>query len=81
MESASGPLCTRPFLELAAAAGWHREIVALLWSDLHDGRAHISRSLTRTRAGLEFPCTKTGKPLKIKIPTSAQAALEEHRKR
>lgn len=82
MASASGPWCTKPFLQLAVATGCRRgEILALRWSDIEDGRAHINRSLTQTRAGLECKSTKTERPRTVKIPESAIAALEEHRKR
>jgi hypothetical protein len=48
---------------------------------LQDGRAIITRSLTQTRQVLEFKDTKTEKPRDVKVPASALATLEEHRKR
>jgi integrase len=53
----------------------------LRWSDLQDGRAIITRSLTQTRQVLEFKGTKTEKPRDVKVPESALAVLETHRKR
>jgi len=80
--SATGPWCMATFLELAAATGARRgEILALRWSDIQDGRAIITRSLTQTRQVLEFKSTKTERPRDVKIPTSALTALELHRKR
>jgi integrase len=48
---------------------------------MQDGRAIITRSLTQTRQVLEFKDTKTERPRDVKVPASALAALEEHRKR
>ncbi len=80
--SATEPWCLTTFLELAAATGARRgELLALRWSDLQDGRALISRSLTQTRKGLEFKGTKTERPRDVKVPESALAALDVHRKR
>ena len=71
-----------PFLELCAATGARRgEILALLWSDVQDGRAIITRSLSQTRQLLEFKGTKTEKPRDVKVPESALSALGAHRKR
>jgi integrase len=53
----------------------------LRWSDIQDGRAIITRSLTQTKQMLEFKGTKTEKPRDVKVPESALAALEAHRKR
>jgi integrase len=54
-ESASGPWCLATFLEVTAATGARRgEVLALRWSDMQDGRAIITRSLTQTRQVLEF---------------------------
>ncbi|MGA2724840.1 MAG: hypothetical protein ABSG79_20825, partial [Bryobacteraceae bacterium] len=62
-ESASGPWCMATFLEVAAATGARRgEVLALRWSDLQDGRAIITRSLTQTRQVLAFKGTKTERP-------------------
>src|ERR1022692_413987 len=81
-ESATGPWCMATFLEVGAATGARRgEVLALRWSDLQDGRAIITRSLTQTRQVLEFKDTKTERPRDVKVPASALATLEEHRKR
>lgn len=80
--SATEPWCLTTFLELAAATGARRgELLALRWSDLQDGRALISRSLTQTRKGLAFKGTKTERSRDVKVPESALAALDVHRKR
>jgi integrase len=80
--SASGPWCMATFLELCAATGARRgEVLALRWSDIQDGRAIITRSLTQTKQLLEFKSTKTEKPRDVKVPDSALATLEAHRKR
>ena len=80
--SATEPWCLATLLELAAATGARRgELLSLRWSDLRDGRALVSRSLTQTRKGLEFKGTKTDRPRDVKVPESALAALETHRKR
>jgi integrase len=80
--SATGPWCMATFLELCAATGARRgEVLALRWSDIQDGRAIITRSLTQTKKLLEFKGTKTEKPRDVKVPESALAALEIHRKR
>ena len=82
LESASGPWCIRAYLEVDAATGCRRgELLALRWSDLANGCVTIERSLTQTRAGLQFKPTKTEKPRRIVLPESAIAALEVHRKR
>jgi len=81
LESASGPWCIRTFLEVVAATGCRRgEVLALRWSDIVDGRATIARSLTQTREVLKFKSTKSGEPRTVKIPSSALAALEVHRR-
>jgi integrase len=70
------------FLEVAAATGARRgEVLALRWSDIQDGRAIITRSLTQTRQVLEFKGTKTERPRDVKVPASALAALDAHRRR
>ena len=80
-ESATGPWCMATFLEFAAATGARRgEVLALRWSDIQDGRAVITRSLTQTRQVLEFEDTKTERPRDLKVPVSALAALNAHRK-
>jgi len=53
----------------------------LRWSDIQDGRAIITRSLTQTREVVEFKGTKTERPRDLKLPESALAALETHRQR
>jgi integrase len=69
-------------LEVAAATGARRgEVLALRWSDIQDSRAIITRSLTQTRQVLEFKDTKTERPRDVKVPASALAALDAHRKR
>ena len=42
------------------------EVLALRWSDIQDGRAIITRSLTQTREILEFKGTKTERPRDVK---------------
>src|SRR5713226_1814676 len=80
--SATGPLCLATFLEVAAATGARRgEVLALRWSDIQDGRAIITRSLTQTRQVLAFKGTKTERPRDVKVPASALAALGAHRRR
>ena len=80
--SATGPWCLATFLEVAAATGARRgEVLALRWSDIQDGRAIITRSLTQTRQVLAFKGTKTDRPRDVKVPVSALAALETHRRR
>jgi len=80
--SATTPWCMATFLEVCAATGARRgEVLALRWSDIQDGRAIITRSLTQTRQVLEFKGTKTERPRDVKVPASALAALETHRKR
>jgi integrase len=80
--SATGPLCMATFLEICAATGARRgEVLALRWSDIQDGRAIITRSLTQTRQVLEFKGTKTERPRDVKVPESAHATLDMHRKR
>jgi len=68
------------FLELEAATGGRRgEVLALRWSDIKDGVLSIERSLSQTRAGLEFKETKTGRENRIVLPGSAISALSAHR--
>lgn len=56
--------------------------MALRWSDIQDGQATISRSLTQTKQILAFKDTKTEDSARVvKIPMSALAMLKEHRKR
>lgn len=82
IESASGPWCIRAFLELAAATGCRRgELLALRWADIVEGCAIVARSLTQTKAGVEFKETKTGRARAVPLPQSALAVLAEHRTR
>ena len=81
-ESATGPWCIATFLEVTAATGARRgEVLALRWSDIQDGRAVITRSLSQTKQGLKFKGTKTERPNDVTLPPSALAALDAHRKR
>jgi integrase len=81
IDAATSPWCLRTYLEMVAATGCRRgEVLALRWSDVQDGRAMVARSLTQTRAVLEFKGTKTDKPRPVSLPTSAIAALDVHRK-
>jgi len=81
--SASGPWCMRTFLEVASVLGCRRgELLALRWSDIVDGRAVITRSLTQTRhGGLQFKGTKTNKPRTLKLLEPAPTSLAAHRLR
>jgi len=82
-ESASGPWCLAAFLEMCAGTGARRgEVLALRWSDIHDGRVVIARSLTQTKEVLEFKCTKTEDSTRpVSLAGSTLAALEAHRRR
>ena len=67
-------------LELSAATGARRgEVMALRWSDIVDGRAFITRSLTQSKTGLTFKRPKNEKARIVTLPPSASAALEDHR--
>jgi integrase len=80
--SVTTPWCMAAFLEVCAATGARRgEVLALRWSDIQDGRAIITRSLTQTKQVLEFKGTKTERPQDVKVPASALIALDNHRKR
>jgi integrase len=82
IESASGFWCMATFIEVAAALGARRgEVLALRWSDIVGGRATISRSLSQTKAGLEFKGTKSELSRTVSLTAEALAALEVHRKR
>jgi integrase len=82
LEAASGPWCMPVFLEVCAATGARRgEVLALRWPDIHDGRATFARSLSQTKQGLNFKCTKSERPRVVKLPESALTALEVHRRR
>jgi integrase len=68
------------FLELDAALGARRgELLALRWSDFAGESVSIERSLSQTRAGLEFKGTKSGRPREITVPATAIAVLKAHR--
>ncbi len=48
--AATGPWCLSLLLEMAAGIGARRgEVMALRWSDIVDGRAFITRSLSQTK--------------------------------
>ena len=82
ISAATEPWYLGTFLELSAATGARRgEVLALRWSDIRDGRVLIARSLTQTRAGLEFKDTKTEDSTRpVSLPASAIRALEAHRR-
>jgi integrase len=80
--AASGPWCMEAFLHISAALGARRgEVLALRWSDIVDGRAMISRSLTQTKEGLRYKSTKSGKPRVVGLPESTLGVLQGHRRR
>jgi integrase len=80
--AASGPWCMATFIEVTAALGARRgEVLALRWSDIVGGRAIIARSLSQTKAGLEFKGTKSERPRTVSMTAEALAALEAHRAR
>jgi integrase len=83
MRSASGPWCLATFLEVAAATGARRgEVLALQWSDIHGSDVVITRSLTQTKAGLEFKAPKTEDSARpVSLPASTLAALDRHRQK
>jgi integrase len=67
-------------LELSAATGARRgEVMALRWSDIVDGRAYITRSLTQTRDVLTFKLPKNNKPRIVTLPASTLEFLKAHR--
>ncbi len=67
-------------LQLSAVTGARRgEVMALRWSDIVDGRAFISRSLTQTKDVLTFKAPKNDKPRVVTLPPSAMPILEQHR--
>jgi len=79
--AAPGPWCMTLFLEMAAGLGARRgEVLALRWLDINDGHATVARSLSQTRAGLEFKGTKTDEARVLKIPEDILPKLEAHRK-
>lgn len=78
--AATSPWCLGTIIEFAAATGARRgEILALRWSDIQDGRAHIERSLCQTRDGVCFKAPKTGRARVVTIPQSVLMRLAEHR--
>jgi integrase len=83
IDAATEPWFLETFLEMCAATGARRgEVLALRWSDIRDGRVVITRSLTQTRAGLEFKGTKTDDSVRpVSLPASAINALKAHRLR
>jgi integrase len=81
IDAATGCWCLAAFLELSAATGARRgEVLALRWSDIQDGAVMIARSLSQTRAGLNFKDTKNQTTRLVVLPESAVAALSAHRK-
>ena len=80
IKSAAGPWCMPMLLKFLAATGARRgEALALRWSDIDGRDAVISRSLTQTRAGLQFKGTKTERPRRVNLPESLLMSLEDHR--
>ena len=80
--AATGFWCIATFMEVTAALGARRgEVLALRWSDIVGGRAIIARSLSQTRAGLEFKGTKSERPRTVSMTAEALEALEAHRTR
>lgn len=79
--AATSPWCLGTFLEVSAGIGARRgEVLALRWSDINDGRAFITRSLSQTKTVLEFKCTKTERSVRpVTLPPSIKAALNRHR--
>jgi integrase len=78
--AAPGPWCMSLFLEMAVGLGARRgEVLALRWSDITDGRAFITRSLSQTKGSLEFKGTKTDAPRMLKVPEETMRSLEVHR--
>jgi integrase len=80
LEAAEAHWALPIILELSAATGARRgEVMALRWSDIVDGRAYITRSLTQTRAILAFKAPKNNKPRIVTLPASALETLRAHR--
>jgi len=70
------------FFVLAICSGARRaELAALRWSnvDLERGTVTISESVVRTKTGLEFKGTKTGRSRVVPLNALAVAALSSHR--
>jgi integrase len=81
IEAADSTWGLAAFLELDAATGARRgELLALRWADISCGNIVICRSLSQTRAGLQFKSTKSGLTRNLKIPESTRQSLENHRK-
>jgi integrase len=79
---ASGPWCIVLFLEMAVGLGARRgKVLALCSSDILEGRALITRSLTHTKHVLEFRGTKTDESRMVKMPEETLPKLAAHRKR
>ena len=78
--AASGPWWLATFLVAAGLGARRGEVLSLRWSDIRDGRATIARSLTQTKQVLKFKETKTGRPRMVKVPESALATIEAHRR-
>lgn len=87
IDAASGPWCMPLIIEMAVGLGARRgEVLALRWSDIVDGRAFITRSLSQTKEhGLAFKPVKghedTEEPRVAKVPEETLVKLEAHRKR
>jgi hypothetical protein len=85
--AASGPWCMGMILEMCYALGARRgEVLALRWSDIRDGRATISRSLSQTKEeGITFKALKGREQTEdfrvVGIPADTLLKLEDHRKR
>ncbi len=83
--AANGPWCMSMILEMTVGLGARRgEVLALRWSDVVDGRATISRSLSQTKAeGLTFKSLKghedTEESRVVGIPAETLVKLEAHR--
>ena len=79
--AATSPWCLTTLLDVSAGTGARRgEVLALRWSDIKDGRAVITRSLTQTKQVLAFKDTKTADSVRpVSLPSSTLAALKVHR--
>ncbi len=80
INSANGPWCMRRLLQLLAATGARRgEALALRWADIDGRDLVIGRSLSQTKAGLQFKGTKTDRSRRVNLPESILGALKQHR--
>ncbi len=80
IDSATGAWCMRMLLKLLAATGARRgEALALRWVDIDGRDLVIVRSLSQTKAGLQFKGTKTERPRRVNLPESILVALALHR--